>query len=256
MDLGFALVDGVCRSEGIAQLGVTTVRTHPNALIASSPFAAILIGTLVGGGGPLLIGAFSLEEANWTLRTPTWLTQPASLLAIDVWSSALLSALYAGLTSPLGFSSLILPEHRAWLKGAQGPAILYAPLEMASAALEIERRENTTFKPYRFGQEVEGAYLSIQEAHALCAIVLFTILAGQRLGLAVLSPFSRGPKKPESVKAKTLTTAAPSSKKKKSISTTVSNDPSLVIDEKNGFATTAGTKSKLAFNGTPQKKRK
>lgn len=39
LDIGFHLIDGICRSEGIVLLGVEAVRNHPDEIIADSTFA-------------------------------------------------------------------------------------------------------------------------------------------------------------------------------------------------------------------------
>ncbi|CAO1618759.1 unnamed protein product [Sympodiomycopsis kandeliae] len=94
LDVFFSLVDGVCRMEGIALLGVEPVSSQPSAL------TPVITSILIGGGAPLLIGLFDLTSPEWKLRTPDWLVNPTGLLAFDIWSSGFVGWLYAQLTQP------------------------------------------------------------------------------------------------------------------------------------------------------------
>lgn len=201
MDLGIAAIDGICRSEGIALLGVQAVRNHYNPVIASSPFAMILAGTLVGGGAPLLISTFDLGSAQWQLGTPGWLTQPFGLLAIDIWSAALLSALYAGLTSPAGFKSLTgsLPSvFRAHFTTHVGPHLKIATdaaerLLMLRSADSSGIAEKIANAASASASAIAGRpLLSASEARVVCGLLLFAIFALNRVGRPLLGSILGG----------------------------------------------------------------
>lgn len=161
IDVLMTFVDGVCRMDGIVALGVepvsarmtatrgieparatwattltdtptplhsTQVRTHP------APLTPLLTSILIGGGGPLLIGLFNLDNpSDWRLRTPTWLTNPTGLLAFDIWSSAFVGWLYLTLSRGASGSASILSQKEATLVST-----LVLILLMAGNRLRVE----------------------------------------------------------------------------------------------------------------------
>lgn len=91
-DLGFSLIDGFSRTVGITTFGVDTVLSHPNEAIRNSPWAMILIATLAGGGGGLIVPAFRGFHADWQFTTPPWVKEGPG---IDVWGATVIGYVYA-----------------------------------------------------------------------------------------------------------------------------------------------------------------
>lgn len=112
LDLFFSLVDSICRMEGIAKLGIEPVRHH------ASWITPLLTSVIIGGGGPLLIGLLNLGSPQWRLQAPTWLTDPAGLMAVDIWSSAVVGGTYWLLSHPRGQGVAMLDARQAQLAGS------------------------------------------------------------------------------------------------------------------------------------------
>lgn len=106
VDLLCCAIDAICRMQGIISLGIEPVRGHP------SPITPFLTSALIGGGGPILIGLLDLSSPSWKVQTPTWLSDPFGLMALDIWSAALVGWVYSQLTSVRGSSGLTLLDNR------------------------------------------------------------------------------------------------------------------------------------------------
>jgi hypothetical protein len=190
------LVDAVARVDGIAVLGVEVVRNHPNAIVAESPFAALLIGTAVGVGSILMLGMFTFEHTQWHLRKPTWLQTPSSLLAPDFISSFLATLAYYVLTSPFGLSALANPTSVAPVLRTMQPYILpIAPYGAAISstvlqAFQVRATATTAFASTSKASLHDGPLLSAAEARALGACIVFAFTFGTRIKRALLTTVS------------------------------------------------------------------
>lgn len=58
-ELAFSFVDGFSRVVGITLMGVETVVNHHNPALRNSPWAMLVIGTLAGGGGGIIVPGFN-----------------------------------------------------------------------------------------------------------------------------------------------------------------------------------------------------
>jgi hypothetical protein len=128
---------------------------------------------------PLLIGLLGLDTPHWGWRVPSWLQRPSLLLQPDIWSSALVAALFAAMTSPKGFASLS-QGFSSWASKQSPAPIFTAPLSLGRALLRIEEAS-----PAAFGAVKETAYLPAREARILVGLMLFAILASAKLHDAV-----------------------------------------------------------------------
>lgn len=101
MDLSFAMLDGILRSEGIIDLGVEAVRKHPSPEVSTSLFAALLNAAIIGGGIPLFVDLLKLDSptGDWAFQRPGWTKNPWKDTT-DLFSSAFLGLVYIAMTSP------------------------------------------------------------------------------------------------------------------------------------------------------------
>ena len=88
----FSLVDGFSRIVGITTFGVDTVLSHPNSALRTSPWAMVLVATLAGGGGGLIVPSFNGFHADWAFATPPWVKNGPG---IDVWGATVIGYVYA-----------------------------------------------------------------------------------------------------------------------------------------------------------------
>lgn len=122
----------------------TATRSHfrpparPQVRSHAAPLTPLLTSTLIGGGAPLLIGLFNLNEpSDWRLRTPDWLVHPAGLLGFDLWSSAFVGWLYLALSSPTrgGLSSVVASAAAAQPILSRAEAGLFSTVVLAALML-------------------------------------------------------------------------------------------------------------------------
>ncbi|SCV69790.1 BQ2448_1184 [Microbotryum intermedium] len=89
-ELLFSVVDGFSRVVGMTTLGVDTVLAHPNPALRSSPWAMVLVATLAGGGGGMLVPAMKMFHADWGFdATPAWVRDGPG---IDIWGATAIDA--------------------------------------------------------------------------------------------------------------------------------------------------------------------
>lgn len=92
-ELAFCLVDGFSRIVGITTFGVDTVLSHPNTALRTSPWAMIVVATLAGGGGGMIVPAFKGFSADWSFsNTPGWVKDGPG---IDIWGATVIGYVYA-----------------------------------------------------------------------------------------------------------------------------------------------------------------
>lgn len=188
-DLFGSLIDAVTRSEGIMYLGVNLVRKHSDPTIASSPLAAIIVATILGGGTLLVMDVFDLASptGKWSVRTPEFVTRPGSLLATDLWSSALLAFLHLALTSKEGFSILasdrLLSGYETIIpSGAQrGANLILSRLTSSSVKAFQLKQSSAQSVAGKLGLAGATGYLSERDTRIVLTIVLFSIFAAERI---------------------------------------------------------------------------
>lgn len=92
-EIAFATVDGFSRIMGITTLGVDVVLQHPNAALRTSPWAMIVVATIAGGGGGMIVPAFKGFGPNWGFTdTPSWIKDGPS---VDIWGATVVGYVYA-----------------------------------------------------------------------------------------------------------------------------------------------------------------
>lgn len=92
-ELAFSAVDGFSRIVGITTFGVDTVLAHPNAALRNSPWAMVLVATIAGGGGGMIVPAFKGFHADWSFTsTPGWVKDGPG---IDIWGATLIGYVYS-----------------------------------------------------------------------------------------------------------------------------------------------------------------
>ncbi|KAI5476447.1 hypothetical protein MNV49_007760 [Pseudohyphozyma bogoriensis] len=104
-DLFFSFVDGFSRTFGITTLGVDSVLSHSHPGLRNSPWSMVLVATIAGGGGGLLVPAFRLFSPEWGFNaTPPWVTHGPG---IDVWGATVIGYVYATLIDAHPFFRLL-----------------------------------------------------------------------------------------------------------------------------------------------------
>ena len=156
LEIGLACIDSLCRTEGMANVGLAQIQRHPHPVLAQSWTAQVIAGTLLAAGMPLIASAFQLHSPMgiWQLRTPAWIHEPSRLLYADLVGGATVSLLLLVLTS--GNLHAKLP----WLPR---PTRSMARWLALSHKPDIHR---STHLPY----------LSAREAKAVCTAVFFVCL--------------------------------------------------------------------------------
>ena len=101
LEIGLACIDSLCRTEGMANVGLAQIQRHPHPVLAQSWTAQVIAGTLLAAGMPLIASAFQLHSPMgiWQLRTPAWLHEPSRLLYADLVGGAT-AVSYTHLTLP------------------------------------------------------------------------------------------------------------------------------------------------------------
>lgn len=67
--------------------------SHPNTALRASPWAMIVIATLSGGGGGMIVPAIKGFGPNWGFTdTPSWVKDGP---AIDIWGATVIGYVYA-----------------------------------------------------------------------------------------------------------------------------------------------------------------
>lgn len=167
-DLVLAGIDATCRTEAIATYALTQVRLHPNPAVSHSLFAQVVVGALLSGGLPLLVGIFHLNSPAglWSFGTPPWLHKPSLLLFPDLWGGMAVVLVLLFMTSSPEEPLIPVPLlHAAPLRETTTKVLsrVFAP----HPTRLIEKHAGLTSLPY----------LSLREAKAVSALVLFVILA-------------------------------------------------------------------------------
>lgn len=167
-DLVLAAIDATCRTEAIATYALTQVRLHPNPAVSHSLFAQVVVGALLSGGLPLLVGIFHLNSPAglWSFGTPPWLHKPSLLLFPDLWGGMAVVLVLLFMTSSPEEPLIPVPLlHAAPLRETTTKVLsrVFAP----HPTRLIEKHAGLTSLPY----------LSLREAKAVSALVLFVILA-------------------------------------------------------------------------------
>ncbi|KDE06731.1 hypothetical protein MVLG_02927 [Microbotryum lychnidis-dioicae p1A1 Lamole] len=107
-DLLFSTVDGFSRVVGMTTLGVDTVLAHPNPALRNSPWAMVLVATIAGGGGGMLVPAMKMFHADWGFdATPAWVRDGPG---VDIWGATVIGYVYATLIDAHPFFRL-LPKY-------------------------------------------------------------------------------------------------------------------------------------------------
>lgn len=106
-ETAFSLVDGFSRIVGITTFGVDTVLAHPNAALRTSPWAMVLVATLAGGGGGLILPSFRGFHADWSFQTPPWVKDGPG---IDVWGATVIGYVYSCASFSLGRTTALTPD--------------------------------------------------------------------------------------------------------------------------------------------------
>lgn len=237
LDLVYLTADAFARSDGMAALGVEVVRAHPNALIATSPWANLLVGWAVGVGSILMLGMITFEDVNWTLRTPVWLTSPSMLLGADFISSFLATLAYYVSTSPQGLAALRRPVAsviNSRIMASASPRLLPLMPYLAAVTtstmgqLRIQQRTKMTSSNL-----ADKALLSSPEARAVGALIVLTFSLGRRFKNMALESMAKSTGSKSGITA-TQTTRAKTS------------HPATPVKSPNAQAKT---------NGTPRKRK-
>lgn len=168
MDLLLASVDAVYRSEAIAHCALTQVLQHPNQAVSHSLFAQLVVGALLSGGVPLLVGVFHLNSpaGHWSFGTPPWVYNPSLLLYPDLLGGMVVPLVFLFLTSTGA-------EQLAPFASLQGSAVDTTATHLLSRIL-ARRPAPLAEKP--MGRRALP-YLAQREAKVVSALVLFVILA-------------------------------------------------------------------------------
>ncbi|KAA1113379.1 hypothetical protein PGT21_029865 [Puccinia graminis f. sp. tritici] len=107
LDSLFPLVDGLLRTASIAA-GVEACRNHGSPAIRESLSIQLFIGAVASSGGGISAQTLSVWEPSWRLNRPAFLQEGTLLAGTDVWSGALVAAIYGCLSaSHPHYSSLI-----------------------------------------------------------------------------------------------------------------------------------------------------
>lgn len=136
--------------------------------MSQSLFAQLVVGALLSGGVPLLVGIFHLNSPAglWSFGTPPWLQNPALLLYPDLWGGVVVPIVFLFLTSTA-------EEPAAPLAFLHGTAFRATTTEVLGHLLPR--------RPTLFAEKPSGnhglPYLSQREAKAVSAMVLFAVLA-------------------------------------------------------------------------------
>ena len=92
-ELVFSTIDGFSRTVGITAFGVDAVRAHPNPALRDSPWAMIVVATLAGGGGGMIVPLFKGFGPEWGFTTtPAWVKDGPG---IDIWGASVIGCVYA-----------------------------------------------------------------------------------------------------------------------------------------------------------------
>ncbi|WFD45128.1 hypothetical protein MPSI1_003805 [Malassezia psittaci] len=169
MDILLAAIDAICRSEAIASLASIKLRQHPDPSVSHSLFAQMMIGALISGGVPLLVGIFNLDSPAglWSFGTPAWLQRPSLLLSPlpDLIGGVIVSMLILLLTS----SSKEQSAAAAFMH-------TYSVRQLVIHVLNSISRPRPSLLHEKLAPLHHLPYLSLREAKAISAIALFVIL--------------------------------------------------------------------------------
>ncbi|MBW0488539.1 hypothetical protein O181_028254 [Austropuccinia psidii MF-1] len=98
LDSFLPLIDALIRTTAIAA-GVEACRTHPVSAVSESWAIQLFIGAISSSGGGISAQALRVWEPNWCLARPSFLQEGTMLAGTDVWSGALIAAIYGALTA-------------------------------------------------------------------------------------------------------------------------------------------------------------
>lgn len=164
LNILFSAVDGFSRIVGITTFGVDTVISHSDPAVANSPWAMIVIATLAGGGGGLIVPAFKGFHADWAFGTPPWAKEGPG---IDVWGATLIGYIY----------STLIDAH---------PFFRYLPSHVLPSS----------FLPKAYlTSKIAQPLLPAHEAKIACSVILFSLLSLRLILLYITSPSAVAPKK-------------------------------------------------------------
>ncbi|KAL8280789.1 hypothetical protein RQP46_006793 [Phenoliferia psychrophenolica] len=166
----FSMVDGFSRITGITTFGVDTVLSHPNAALRTSPWAMILVATLAGGGGGLIVPSFRGFHADWSFATPPWVKDGPG---IDVWGATVIGYVY----------STLIDAHPVF---RQVPDFLFNKVPILSSLVHLP-------KGY-LDSPGSTPLLQPHEAKIACSLLLFSMLATKVLLPLVAVYFAAKPK--------------------------------------------------------------
>lgn len=164
----FLLIDAFGRTVGITAISIDPILSHPLPQVRSSPFLMLLICTLTGGGGAILVPFIDGFSPQWKFGVPGWLKDEG--IGVDIWSCTVVGLVYAVLVDAA-------PEFRILR-----PAFVQL---FGLVGLLPEGEKNSV---------AEGPFLTKEEARAFCSIVLLVILGIHR-SLPVLKGWARGVEK-------------------------------------------------------------
>jgi hypothetical protein len=121
----FPYIDGFGRTMGATTFAFDVVLSHPLPSVRNSPFAMLLIATITGAGGGLLVPAMGAFTTRWSYNTPPWLV---GLPTVDIWGPPASAAIYGALIDahpvfkPLRTALLVLAG--GLIKDREGPLLL------------------------------------------------------------------------------------------------------------------------------------
>ncbi|KAK4702169.1 hypothetical protein P7C70_g4058, partial [Phenoliferia sp. Uapishka_3] len=152
-EVAFSLVDGFSRIVGITTFGVDTVLSHPNTALRNSPWSMILVATLAGGGGGLIVPAFKGFHADWAFATPPWVTNGPG---IDVWGATVIGYVYSTLIDAHPFFRTV-------------PDFLFNKIPILSSLVHLPKGYATA--------SGSNPLLQPHEAKIACSLLLASMLA-------------------------------------------------------------------------------
>lgn len=92
LEIFFCMLDGFTRTMGATSLGLDAVLSHSDQGVRTSPWAMIVIATITGGGGGMIVPMFNIIQPNWAFVTPPFVRDGPN---IDIWGATFVGYVYA-----------------------------------------------------------------------------------------------------------------------------------------------------------------
>ena len=93
IDSVLPLLDAIGRTGGLCA-NVSLASAHPNPAIANSLFFQLIIGAISSAGGSSTAATLGVWSPQWSLTTPPFLVRTGHVETLDIWSGALIAAIY------------------------------------------------------------------------------------------------------------------------------------------------------------------